>query len=348
MTPNSINWERVNKLVEREGATTYWKPYGFPAIMSAGKSMISGADQMPRWKTPPKAAISVAINGAFYTKAENPNQPQTAAEIIASAKECIDAGAQIIHIHVRDEKGYNALDSGLFGEVLGELRSSNKGIALDCCLVAVNDLEADEMARVLERRLVSAVPVNTTALILGDNLFVKPPHTIIEKTRQVLAAGMTPQLAVYTDGDIDNARRLLIDSGVVQGPLTWLLLAGLPGCSPMYSPESMIHGLVRQVDLIRSVDPEAHIIVCAGGRASLHLATLGLLMGLHVRVGMEDTVWKWPHSDEMIQRNVDAFLLTKTICESLGRELMSSQEFIEMCSRSGLGKAAPAPASAGV
>ena len=44
----------------------------------------------------------------------------------------------------------------------------------------------------------------------------------------------------------------------------------------------------------------------AGGRASLHLATLGLLMGLHVRVGMEDTVWKWPHSDEMIQRNVDA------------------------------------------
>ncbi|WP_024927441.1 MULTISPECIES: 3-keto-5-aminohexanoate cleavage protein [unclassified Mesorhizobium] len=342
MKPNSINWERVNKLVDREGAITYWKPYGFPEVMSAGKSAISGAEQMPRWKAPPKAAISVAINGAFYTKAENPNQPQTAAEIIASAQECIAAGAQIIHVHVRDERGYNALDAGLFAEVLGELRSNNAGVALDCCLVAVNDLEANEMAQVLERRLVSAVPVNTTALILGDNLFVKPPHTIIEKTRQVLAAGMTPQLAVYTDGDIDNARRLLIDSGVVRGPLTWLLLAGLPGCSPMYTPESMIHGLVRQVDLIRQVDPEAHIIVCAGGRASLHLATLGLLMGLHIRVGMEDTVWKWPHSDEKIERNVDVFKLARTIAESLGRELMSSTEFIEMCSRSGLGKAATA------
>ncbi|TGU55103.1 3-keto-5-aminohexanoate cleavage protein, partial [Mesorhizobium sp. M2D.F.Ca.ET.148.01.1.1] len=64
-----------------------------------------------------------------------------------------------------------------------------------------------------------------------------------------------------------------------------------------------------------------------GGRASLHLATLGLLMGLHVRVGMEDTVWKWPHSDEKIERNVDVFNLTKTIAESLGRELMSSTEF---------------------
>lgn len=330
MSQNSVNWRNVKKYVEREGATTYWRPYGAPAIMSAGKSMISGAEQMPRWKTPPKAAISVAINGAFFTKNENPNQPQTATEIINSAKECIDAGAQIIHIHVRDERGYNALDSELFTQVLGELRASNAGVALDACLVAVNEMEFDEMERVLERRLVSAVPINTTALILGDNLFVKPPHTIIEKTRMVLEAGMTPQLAVYTDGDIDNARRLLIDSGVVQGPLTWLLLAGLPGCSPMYSPESMISGLVRQVGLIRDVDPGANIIVCAGGRASLHVATLALLMGLHIRVGMEDTVWTWPHSDKMIERNVDVFNLAKTICESLGRELMTSQEFAEL------------------
>jgi 3-keto-5-aminohexanoate cleavage enzyme len=335
---DSVNWEKVNKLVQKEGATTYWRPYGIPAVMSAGRSMISGAEQMPRWKTPPKAAISVAINGAFFTKNENPNQCQTAEEIIASAKECIDAGAQIIHIHVRDERGFNVLSSEIFGKVLDELRKNNAGVALDACLVAVDEVEAKEMERVLERRLVSAVPINTTALILGDNLFVKPPHTIIEKTRQVLAAGMTPQLAVYTDGDVDNARRILIDSGVVKVPLTWLLLAGLPGCTPMYSPESMIHGLVRQVDLIRQVDSEANIIVCAGGRASLHLATLGLLMGLHVRVGMEDTIWKWPHRDEIIERNVDVFRITRTIAESLGRELMSSQEFIELCSRSGLGK----------
>ena len=111
----------------------------------------------------------------------------------------------------------------------------------------------------------------------------------------VVDAGLVPQLAVYTDGDVDNARRLLIDSGLVKGPLTWLLLAGLPGCTPMYSPQSMMDGLVRQVGLIRQVDPGANIIVCAGGRASLHLANLALLMGLHVRVGMEDTVWKWPH-----------------------------------------------------
>jgi len=334
-----VDWDKVNTLTSREGATTYWRPYGIPEVMSVASSAISGAPQMPRWQDPGKVAISVALNGAFFTSAENPHQVQTPEDIITSGKQCIDAGAQIVHVHVRDEKGYNVLDYGLFAEVLNELRAYKPGIALDACLVAVNDEEAGQMAKVLEHGLVKAVPVNTTALILGDNLFVKPPHTIIEKTRQLLAVGATPQLAIYTDGDIDNARRLLIDSGVVHAPLTWLLLAGLPGCSPMYSPQSMIHGLTRQVELIRHVDPEAQIIVCAGGRASLHLATLGLLMGLHVRVGMEDTVWKWPHRDDMIERNVDVFRMTRTIAETLGRELMSSAEFIELCARSGLGHA---------
>ncbi|HWU63691.1 MAG TPA: 3-keto-5-aminohexanoate cleavage protein [Ensifer sp.] len=341
MTGNTVNWDLVEKHVTAEGATTYWRPYGIPTMMSAGASRISGAEQMPRWQTPPKVAISVAINGAFFTKAENPNQPQTPEEIIASANECIDAGAQIIHIHVRGKHGFNVLNSDLFAEVLGKVRQDHPTVALDACLVAVNDEELVEMQRMIDRRLISAVPVNTTALILGDNLFVKPPHTIIEKTRRVVEAGLTPQLAVYTDGDVDNARRLLIDSGVLKGPLTWLLLAGLPGCTPMYSPETMIDGLVRQVGLIRRVDPDANIIVCAGGRASLHLATLAMLMGLHVRVGMEDTVWKWPHTDELINKNVDVFRLTKTIAESIGRELMSSQEFLDLTKppANGLGKA---------
>lgn len=331
MSTNTINWDRVKHRVAKENVRTYWRPYAAPTIMSAGDSLISGAPQMPRWEPLPKAAVSVAINGAFFTKSENPNQAQTPDEIIRSAKECIAEGAQIIHIHVRDDGGHNVLDVDRFSDVLGRLKADHPDIALDACLVAVNDEECQGMKDVIDRMLVNAVPVNTTALILGDNLFVKPPHAIIEKTRMVVDAGLVPQLAVYTDGDVDNARRLLIDSGLVKGPLTWLLLAGLPGCSPMYSPQSMIDGLVRQVGLIRQVDPGANIIVCAGGRASLHLANLALLMGLHIRVGMEDTVWKWPHRDDLIERNVDAFRIARTMVEAVGRELMSAEEFRQMC-----------------
>ncbi|MGX7704925.1 3-keto-5-aminohexanoate cleavage protein [Methylobacterium sp. Gmos1] len=326
-TENTIDWPRVRKNVERERINTYWRPYGMPAIMDAERSRISGAAQMPRWAAPPKAIVSAAINGAFFTKAENPHQPTTPEEIIASAEACIAEGAQVVHVHARDERGYNVLEPKLFGDVLRHLRSQHQNVAFDACLVAVNDEECDGLERMLGSGLIDAVPVNTTALILGDNLFVKPPHAIIEKTRLIVEAGLTPQLAVYTDGDVDNARRLLIDSGLVKGPLTWLLLSGLPGCTPMYSPESMVDGLMRQVRLIRHVDPEAVIMVCAGGRASLHLTTLALLLGLHVRVGMEDTVWKWPHRDDLIDSNAAMFRTVRQIAESLGRELMPGDEY---------------------
>jgi len=323
----TIDWSRVQKAAAKERIRTYWRPYGLPAIMDADRSRISGAAQMPRWDAPPKAIISAAINGAFFTKAENPNQPQTPEEIIASAEECIAAGAQVVHVHARDARGYNVLDAGLFSEVLRHLRGRHQNVAFDACLVAVDDEECDGLEAMLASGLIDGVPVNTTAIILGDNLFVKPPHAIIEKTRLILDAGLTPQLAVYTDGDVDNARRLLIDSGLLRGPLTWLVLPGLPGCSPMYSPDSMVDGLMRMVRLIRHVDPGAVIMVCAGGRASSHLATLALLLGLHVRVGMEDTIWRWPHRDEMIESNAAFYADIRRTAELLGRELMPADEF---------------------
>ncbi|WP_249123287.1 MULTISPECIES: 3-keto-5-aminohexanoate cleavage protein [unclassified Bradyrhizobium] len=324
---DTINWPMVRKWVDRENMATYWRPYGYPAVMQADRSMISGAEQMPRWSVPRQAIVSTAINGAFFSKQQNPHQALTAQEIIASAEDCIARGAQIIHVHARDERGFNILSTSAFRDVLAELRSRHPQVAFDACLVAVNDEECSELEKMLDAGLVDAVPVNTTAIILGDNLFVKPPHAIIEKTRLILDAGITPQIAVYTDADVDNARRLLIDSGLVRGPLTWLVVPALPGCSPMYDPQSMIDGFLRIVRLITHVDPGATILACSGGRASLYLANLALLMGLHVRVGSEDTIWKWPHRDDLITSNAEIFEIVRDMVASLGRELMSAGEF---------------------
>jgi 3-keto-5-aminohexanoate cleavage enzyme len=54
-----------------------------------------------------------------------------------------------------------------------------------------------------------------------------------------------------------------------------------------------------------------------------------VLLGLHVRVGMEDTLWPYPHRDDIIKRNVDHFLQMKAIAELLGRELMTAAEYRE-------------------
>jgi 3-keto-5-aminohexanoate cleavage enzyme len=95
----------------------------------------------------------------------------------------------------------------------------------------------------------------------------------------------------------------------------------------MYNPESMIDGFLRIVRLIRHIDPKGVIIACAGGRASLYLANLSLLMGLHVRIGSEDTAWKWHHRDDRIESNAEVFRIVRAMAESLGRELMSADDF---------------------
>ena len=324
---DKVKWDQVRKWVSREGLVTKWKAYGMPEAMDPLTSRFVDVAPMPRWEVPGKIMISTAITGAFFSKRTNPHQPITPAEIRASAEQCILAGAPNIHIHVRDDDGFNVLDIERFREVIAPLRAKYPEVTFDGCLVAVNEEESDAMGPAIATGLFDALPVNTTAICCGDSMFFKAPHVIIEKARMIEAAGVKPLIAVYDDGDIDNARRFLIASGVLSQPLSWLILPALPGCSPMHSPQQMVDGLTRMVRLIQDIDPTSFIMVCAAGRASVYLATLAVLLGLHVRVGMEDTVWKWPHRDDLLQSNAEQFQTVRTIAESLGRELMTPAEY---------------------
>jgi 3-keto-5-aminohexanoate cleavage enzyme len=89
----------------------------------------------------------------------------------------------------------------------------------------------------------------------------------------------------------------------------------------------MVDGFMRLIRLIRHIDPQSVIVACTGGRSSSYLATLAILLGVHVRVGMEDTVWKWPHRDDKIQSNVEVFRQISGIASALGRDLMGADEY---------------------
>jgi 3-keto-5-aminohexanoate cleavage enzyme len=98
----------------------------------------------------------------------------------------------------------------------------------------------------------------------------------------------------------------------------------------MDNTRQMIEGLTRIVNAIRDVDPEGVIMVCAAGRASTHLATQAALMGLHIRVGMEDTYYKWPHRDDLITSNLEALQLAQQIAAVTGREIATPEETREL------------------
>ena len=93
---------------------------------------------------------------------------------------------------------------------------------------------------------------------------------------------------------------------------------------------AMVESILWYVRRIREIDPESVIMICSAGRASSYLSTMAMLMGLHVRVGMEDTIYKWPHKDDLIDNNADIISETVNIAKSLGRRPATANEFREL------------------
>lgn len=337
---SNIDWDRVNEGLERERHRMIWRPYGLPEVVNPAGSAFHDVEISPPWDIPDKMIISSAITGAFYTKEINPNQPITPEQILSEARACAAAGASAVHLHVRDDRGFNTLSADRFREVVDPLRKEFPDLALDGCLVAALDGEWDQMCEVIDNKIFDAVPLNTAATYIGDALFAKPVPVILEKTRLIQESGAKPIISCYTDGDVSNAERYLFKSGLVEPGAFWAVLPSVPGCSPMNNPRQMIDGLTRMASLIFDVDPEANILVCAAGRASSYVVTLAAAMGLHVRVGMEDTIWLWPHRNDLVQSNLQYLELAKQLAGVLGRSVATPREYREI-----VGMPAPAQSS---
>ena len=340
-TDNTVHWDKVAEGLERARHRMVWKPYGLPEIVDPSHTVFHDGEIQRAWDISEKVIVQSSITGAFFTKTANPNQPITPAEILASAQECVEAGASAIHLHVRDDAGYNTLSQERFEAVVNPLRAKTPDLSIDGCYVCALDGEWDEMKRCLHARVLDGVPVNTASVYTGDSLFAKPIPLILEKTRLILEAGAAPIIAVYADADVNNADRYLYRSGLLGPGQVWCVLPGLPGCSPMENPRQMFDGLLRMTSLINDTDPQAKILVCAAGRASSFLATAAVLLGHHIRVGMEDTVWKYPHKNDKLTSNLEAFLQIKQVVEALGLKVATPSEYRQIM---GFPATAPVPA----
>ncbi len=329
---NKINWTRVNDYLKRSKSRSVLKPYGLPDLTNPFTSEFADIEVLPKWDIPENISISVAVTGGFFMTRHNPSQPIKDDEIIKTSLECLKDGVTSLHIHVRNDSEYSIVDYNKFKYVIDHIRNSYPDIYVSAGEVAVGLDDWEEMQKLSSSGLIDGSPVNTTATFIGDTLFAKPPAIMIKKTEILQNNNVKPEIAIYTDGDVDNAHRYLIKSGLLKKPYFWVILPGLPGCSPMHNPKQMIDGLSRIVSSIKDIDEESIISVCASGRASIYLVTLAALMGLHVRLGMEDTIWIYPHRDNLINNNYEIFKKVKDICNNLGRSVMATNDFKKLIS----------------
>ncbi len=113
-----------------------------------------------------------------------------------------------------------------------------------------------------------------------------PEAFMVPAIQTLEASGVKPQLAIHSSGEIELAKRKLIDTGILKKPYNWLLLYGLPfntgrtlisgttwvsdACPGRGSQHLFTHGGSRSC----RIDPESLISVCAAGRAGLYMTTL--------------------------------------------------------------------------
>jgi 3-keto-5-aminohexanoate cleavage enzyme len=226
----------------------------------------------------PTPIITAALTGPVATKADNPGMPGTVAEIAADAKAAHDAGAAVIHIHLRDDDGNMTVDLGVARRTVEAVRSTCPGIV---------QLSTGGLAFTYEERMkmVEARPamatLNPCTMTFGPAEFRNPPKQMMELAARMIELGVKPEVEIYDTGHLEMML-YLVHKGLLLAPLQVSFVMGVRG--GMKGDPALLSYLVREL-------PEGtswQVIAVAG--ANLPMTTIGLAMGGNARTGMEDTL----------------------------------------------------------
>ncbi len=178
-----------------------------------------------------KLIITCALCGVGTTKEQNPNVPITPDEIAADAVECVKAGASVLHVHVRDKNGVNAMDKNIFAEVVGKIRDSLAKEGLDSVInVTTSGSKFSYEERMSHLELVKPEMCSYdpgTMNWANSYVFLNEPKFLEELGTLTQKLGVKPELEIFDAGMIGNIEPLH-QEGLPQDALS---CAARAGCS---------------------------------------------------------------------------------------------------------------------
>ena len=247
--------------------------------------------------------INAALTGMVPTKEDTPHVPITIEEIAAGVEAVAEAGASVVHLHPRDEKGKPTCDPEIYRRLIGTVRSRCPEIII--CASCSGRIESDVDVRGVALTFEGDLKPDMASLTCGSMNFpqqasVNAPQTIVELARRMKDQGIKPEVEVFEPGMINYAR-YLIRKSLLDEPIYVNMLLGNLGTSPA-TAASLSH-MVNQL-------PEGSVWSVAGiGRYQLTANTLALATGGHVRVGLEDNPYydweeKSPATNRMLVERV--------------------------------------------
>jgi 3-keto-5-aminohexanoate cleavage enzyme len=287
----------------------------------------------------PPLIICVACNGGVQGKEYNENLPETADEIADSVYEAYQAGATLVHIHARDPR--NLVSGARETEVWYEV---NRKVRDRCPDIIINNTTGGSLDMSMEERLscLDARPEVASLNLVPDmsKFFLKkrkPPlpnprpaieyddcipfsyKLITHFAKEMKKRSIKPELETYHPGGAWVIRDL-IEQELIEKPYFIQTVMGYQTSS--FPTVDNVMNLLREF-------PENTLWLCSGiGINQLPMTTLAIILGGHVRVGMEDNIYY--RRGEKLNSNAQAVERTVRIAHELNREIATCAQAREM------------------
>jgi 3-keto-5-aminohexanoate cleavage enzyme len=263
-----------------------------------------------------KLIITVAPTGSVPRKKDTPHLPVTPDEIAETAYRCEQEGASIIHVHCRDENENPTSDYRLFEEAVNKIRKRTNLVVM-VSTSGVAGKSDEERAEPLKTR------PELASLTTGSlNFTTRKPSVVYTNSWETITflaqrmrdLSIKPELEAFDVGFIPQGIRL-VKEGFVAEPSLFQLVMGVGGGIPA-TIDNLLH--------MRAQLPQNALFTVAGiGRAQLDMTTMCIMIGGHVRVGLEDNIYL---TKGELAPNEDFVARMRRIAESLHREVATPDE----------------------
>ncbi len=263
-----------------------------------------------------KVIITAAITGSRTPKEKSPYIPITPQEIADSAIDAVNAGAAIVHIHVRDlQTKLGTQDAQLYREVLDKIYSKvNPVVCLTTSGIPGKNLGYEERFIPLQFKPELA-SFDAGSINVNDGVFLNPPDFLKQLALKMKEAGVKPELEVFDTGMIEYCKYLM-NEGFLERPLHFQFVLGVRGGAAA-SAKTLLH-------MVELIPEDSTWSVIGIGKGQLPMVMMGLVLGGHVRVGLEDNIYY--SKGRLAKSNAELVERVVRIAKEFGREVASPDD----------------------
>ncbi|MBQ0123050.1 MAG: 3-keto-5-aminohexanoate cleavage protein [Bacteroidales bacterium] len=264
-----------------------------------------------------KLIITAAICGAEVTKAQNPAVPYTVEEIAREAKSAVDAGAAIVHLHVREDDGTPTQSHKRFQECEEAIYKLCPDVILIPSTGGAVGMTPDER---LDSTNTTPIPEMATldcgTCNFGDEIFDNTMPTMRAFGKRMIEKGIKPEYECFEMGHLDTILTMARKGEVPGAPMQFNFVLGVPGCTPA-TPENLAW-------LVKNIPAGSTWTATGIGRHAFTLAACAIVMGGNVRVGFEDNL----NLSKGVPAKSNGELVAKVVrlANELGRGIATSAE----------------------